>query len=173
MARLEVEAKIQVPCNNVASVRSRLLALGAEKVEERMEEDLYLAHPCRSFMATDEALRARLVNGKLYKLTYKGPRLQGEVKARPEIEVPVDERLLEILERLGFHPAYRVAKRREYYRLQDATITIDNVEGLGCFIEVEAGDSRTVEDTIQRLGLGGPIITESYLELLLKREYRI
>lgn len=172
MTRLEVEAKIQVSCNSIDSVRSRLLALGAEKIEERIEEDLYLAHPCRSFQATDEALRIRFVNGKLHKLTYKGPRLPGEVKARPEIEAPGNEELIEILEKLGFHPAYRVVKHREYYKLRETTITLDRVEELGCFVEIEAGNSQTVESTIQILGLSGQLITKSYLELLLMREDR-
>jgi len=72
-------------------------------------------------------------------LTYKGPLLERESKSREELETVVaDGRTLRgILERLGFTGAAEVRKERERYRVGEFTVTLDAVEGLGTFLEVE------------------------------------
>ena len=168
VASLEVEGKYRVDCSMLEEIYNRVISLGGEEVERRVEEDTYLAHPCRDFAATDEALRLRYVNGKLESLTYKGPKLPGKVKSRVELVLRVEEPVEELLERLSFRPALRVVKNRVYMKLEEATVTLDRVEGLGCYVEVEAPRADEVERIATRLGLQGPPIFESYVELLLK-----
>lgn len=167
--QLEVEGKYPVECSRLEELHSRLVSLGGEEAERRVEEDLYMAHPCRDFMATDEALRLRYVDGRLESITYKGPRLPGRVKSRVELILRAEGPVEEVLERLGFRPALKIVKSRVYMRLGDATVTLDRVEGLGCYVEVEAPRAEEVERVASVLGLEGPPIFESYVELLLKR----
>jgi len=73
-------------------------------------------------------------------VTYKGPLVESESKSREEIETPIHsvEDVQAILDALGFEPAATVEKRRERWELSGYTVTLDDVEGLGEFVEVEA-----------------------------------
>jgi adenylate cyclase class 2 len=178
----EVEAKIVLgSCDRLGEVRRRLEELGAKLEGEVYEEDTYYQHPCRNFAETDEALRLRIADGRV-ELTYKGPkRVHGGVKEREELTARVEDGayMARILERLGFKPVATVRKRRLYYSIEGlAVVSLDTVEGLGCFVEIEyrgkAGSpeeaAEAVERLAERLGLAGlPRTVKSYLELLLEK----
>lgn len=175
---LEVEVKYRV--KSVDYVKSRLVKLGAKHIETVVEVDYYYQHPCRDFKKSDEALRIRVSNGK-YTLTYKGPRIPGAVKAREELSVEFkDFRKLDIiLRKLGFKHLATIVKKRDIYILGELKISIDNVDGLGAFIEVEhigCTSIERVQDVISKInhvikgiGVEGPCILKSYLELLLEK----
>ncbi|MMZ68041.1 CYTH domain protein [compost metagenome] len=74
-----------------------------------------------------------------------------------------------ILERLGFRPVARVVKERFYAEYDGHVVTLDEVEGLGCFVEVEGKDPGRVAG---ELGVKGRLVEETYLELLLKKAGR-
>lgn len=170
----EVELKAR---GDLKGVRERLRVIGAAYLGEEIEEDLYLDHPVRSFAVTDEALRIR-IKGKGGILTYKGPRLDPLSKSREELEVEVSDwrALMGILLRLGFREVGRVQKSRERYRLGAFVVCLDRVEGLGEFVEVEGraeGDHRGLLQEalalMADLGLKGPWIRASYLEMLFDK----
>jgi len=76
----------------------------AEFVIEKVEEDIYLNHPCRDFGETDEALRIRRdVEG--IRVTYKGRKIDPETKTREEIKIEVDDfdKTLKLFEKLSVH----------------------------------------------------------------------
>ncbi|HIQ03121.1 MAG TPA: class IV adenylate cyclase [Desulfurococcales archaeon] len=174
---LEVEVKYRV--ENVDYVKSRLVKLGAKHIETVVEVDYYYQHPCRDFKKSDEALRIRVSNGK-YTLTYKGPRIPGAVKAREEISVEFRDfkKLDTILRKLGFKHLATIVKKRDIYALGEFKISVDEVEGLGEFIEIEhMGYTGTkgiqdvaskINHVIKCIGVKGPCILKSYLELLLE-----
>jgi len=167
MGKLEVEVKLRVPCEELEALARRLGEAGSQPVESR-EEDVYYSHPCRSFLATDEALRVRLSRGRV-RVTYKGPRLPGRFKARVEIEAVAEGDVGALLEALGFHPAVRVVKHRRYYSLDGATVALDRVEGLGCFVEVEAPTEEELARALEALGVEGEPVQETYAELVARR----
>ncbi|ASJ03267.1 adenylate cyclase [Thermococcus profundus] len=152
-------------------------------VRKEYHEDTYYQHPCRDFSKTDEALRIRLrrFNGHFEAfMTYKGPKLNEESKTREEIEVPLtdpDEHA-RILEKLGFLEVLTVHKVREkYYVEKGVVITLDEVEDLGKFIEIEAlveegeeieGKVKYLKSILERLGVR-EFERRSYLELILER----
>ncbi|ASJ06817.1 class IV adenylate cyclase [Thermococcus pacificus] len=154
-----------------------------ELIRREYHEDTYFQHPCRDFTETDEALRIRVrrFNGHFEAfLTYKGPKIDPNSKTRREIEVPISDpdKHSEILSRLGFQEVLTVEKVREkYYVDKGIIIALDEVEGLGKFIEIEAlaENERAVEETVERLrGILKELGVErferrSYLELLLER----
>ncbi|NJE07561.1 class IV adenylate cyclase [Thermococcus sp. M39] len=161
-----------------------------EKVRERFEfmrkevhEDIYYQHPCRDFSKTDEALRIRIkrFNGHFEAfLTYKGPKLDSVSKSRKEIEVPISDvdAYSELLTSLGFKEVLTIVKVREkYYVEKGVTITLDEVEGLGKFIEIEklVKEGENIEKEVKKLrgileDLGvKKFERKSYLELLLEK----
>jgi adenylate cyclase class 2 len=175
---LEMELKMQV--DDLAPIRSRLDALGAMFSRRTAERDIYFNAPDRDLGARDEALRIRYSDAEAV-ITYKGPKRKDlAFKAREEMATTVGEgRVLEeILIRLGFFRVAAVEKVRENYQYRGATISLDEVGGLGPFIEIEVmaeGDysqAQTRIDEIQNeLGLEGgiPLLT-SYLEITLAKQ---
>ncbi|NWF94957.1 MAG: class IV adenylate cyclase [Candidatus Thorarchaeota archaeon] len=185
---IEVEVKLPVQADRVAGLCARLEALAARRLNEEDHEDIYFAHPTRSFAQTDEALRLRkripvdaTVPVPLPQLTYKGPKLDKTTKTRQEstVEVSNSESLLEILESLGFRRMGTVRKHRVFYDLDGTVVSLDRVDQVGTFVEVEmiARDESEVPrarervfTVIKSLNLNpADSVRESYLELLLAR----
>ncbi len=156
--------------------------MGAIAKETEDQVDTYLRHPCRDFRATDEALRIRRIQGNAF-VTYKGPRLGGPVKVRPEIELPLaphsEEGWLRIWQALGFVVAATVAKRREVmvctWKGTSYTIGLDTVEGVGVFAEIEliVHDLSERESAQAQIGALASVLnlheveTRSYLSMVL------
>jgi len=172
---IEVEVKARSP----PDIEARILDLGGELMGVESHTDLYFSSPFCDFAKTDEALRIRTKEGGA-RLTYKGAKLDSETKSRRELTVRVDDpKALEaILESVGFFRAAVVKKRRTKYALGEAVLCVDEVEGLGSFVEVElsGGDDwlaqkRTALEILAKLGLSESI-RESYLELLDESEGR-
>lgn len=174
---LEVEAKFAVP--DVSRIRARLNRQGVRMTRRQQERDVYYNAPHRDFGETDEALRVRYDDTGVT-VTYKGPKVRvGSAKAREEFNLAVasGETLEEILSRLGFRRAATVSKAREFYETGDTTVTLDDVEGLGTFIEIEILTESDREDAARRigvtakgLGVDGPPIYTSYLEMLVSKQ---
>jgi adenylate cyclase class 2 len=179
----EVEAKGRAP--DLRRVEATIAAMGAILETNKLERDEYFAHPSRNFASTDEALRLRITTAddgggwSRAELTYKGPKLDATTKSRAEetIEVAVDEadRLRWILGSLGFKRVAKVVKSRREFELEGLTICLDDVEGVGTYVEVEllAPELEAARERVlamfAKLGLEGNE-RRSYLELLLERQ---
>jgi adenylate cyclase, class 2 len=169
-----IEVEVKARANE--QTLQRIKALGAVFFAEETHRDIYFNSPLRDFKKTDEALRIR-IKDEGTRLTYKGPKLDSETKSRQELTVEIDspERMDEVLRSLGFFPSAEVRKRRIKYVLGDVTFALDDVQGLGLFLEVEArGEGDWVEQKskvislLSELGLGESI-RKSYLELLAEQ----
>ncbi|TAJ43823.1 class IV adenylate cyclase [Methanofollis fontis] len=169
----EIEAKIRVA--DLPKVRARLLQIGASSPTFSDQRDVYYNHPQRDFVATDEALRIRY-EGERCTITYKGPKIvTAGAKTREEFNLSVEsgEVAENILQRLGFLRSAEVYKNREEFALGSATIALDQVEGLGSFVEIEVmahqcddEAERRIDEIKGELGIEGEHIPQSYLELL-------
>lgn len=184
---VEVEFKASLEGTDLEELERRLAALGFVPCGSARERDLYFNGAGRDFRRTDEALRLRvrtsLPGGEEESLlTYKGPKLDRLSSARLELETGVSSggTAGEILRALGFVPAVAVSKVRRLLRLDDATVCLDEVEGLGSFIELEtlvpsdsgreAAEARLLA-LLDSLGVPRAGLTRlSYLELLLLRK---
>ena len=182
----EVEVKVRADHD---AVRDRLDARGATRWATLEQVDTYYDAPDRDFATTDEALRVRVERplgddatsrdgtGERTLLTYKGPLVDDDSKTRREAETRVadGEAIREILEGLDFAPAAEVRKERAHFDLDDYAVTLDAVDGLGEFVEVEtevAGDVDAARagafEVLRGLGLDpDEQIRTSYLGLLL------
>ncbi|MCI4408613.1 MAG: class IV adenylate cyclase [Thermofilum sp.] len=169
----EVEVKFSI--SEPSRIREKLLELGATYVDTVDQVDIYYQHPCKNFAETDEALRLRENNsksGKSIELTYKGPKSGGWAKDRVEIVSRVIDsvEMQEILEMLGFKTVARLQKHREFYMIRGVEVSIDKVEGLGDFVEIEdkGGGLEAIREIASLLGLGEPV-PKTYLELYLEK----
>lgn len=173
-----VEVEVKAPVDDPDALRERLVARGAQHQGTHREIDTYLAHPARAFAETDEALRIRRA-GTRAELTYKGPKRDHATKTRREITLALaePEDAAALLGALGFDEVATVTKERETWRLEGTTVTLDRVEGLGPYAELERavdpdeeGAAReAVLELARALGLDQQE-RRSYLELLLARD---
>lgn len=166
---IEVEVKARAPVD----IAERIAALGARLLVVENHHDLYFNSPQRDFRFSDEALRIR-IKEEGARLTYKGPKLDQTTKSRLERTVKIDDpkQMEQILSALGFVLSAQVRKKRTKYSYDGVVLALDEVEGLGRFVEVEAegkGDyeeqKRKVLSIMIKLGLHESI-RSSYLELL-------
>lgn len=168
---VEFEMKARVPPGLLDALRARLgLPLAVER-----HADAYYAHPARDFARTDEALRVSR-RGERVELTYKGPKLDARTKARKELTLPVSDAatLEDMLASLGFTRVRVVEKTRAHHHVEGFDVALDDVPGLGAFVELErvmdegAPREDAERDAFRLLASWGIHETErrSYLELL-------
>jgi adenylate cyclase class 2 len=188
----EVELKLQA---DHETVRAGLDDAGVAPDVRVRQVDTYYDAPHRDFAETDEALRLRRETRHppeadtdtdrgsqpttTTELTYKGPLFEAESKTREEHETLVadGDGAADILAGLGFEPAAVVEKDRTFFHIEGYTVSLDHVDGLGEFVEIEGEAARSEEvadvrdgatTVLRRLGLDPDNqIRTSYLGLLL------
>ncbi|AGB16027.1 adenylyl cyclase CyaB, putative [Halovivax ruber XH-70] len=148
------EVEVKVPADH-ERVRERLERVEATLRRSVTQVDVYYDAPHRTFAETDEALRIRRErdgDDEQVKVTYKGPLVDEDSKTREEFETSVgDESAIEgILDRLGFTEAATVRKDRRMYALDGYTVTLDDVEGVGQYVEVEQATTEEDVDAVRR-----------------------
>jgi adenylate cyclase class 2 len=165
---IEVEVKAKAEPDTLEKIK----ALGAVFLAIEIHCDLYFSSPLRDFKETDEALRIRIKENGAW-LTYKGPKLDAVTKSRKEVAVRIGnpKAMEKLLLSLGFMPYARVKKKRNKYALNEFILALDEVEGLGNYLEVEASakeDWTILREKVLNIlyNLGMKVIRESYLELL-------
>ncbi|MDB5386118.1 MAG: cyaB [Planctomycetaceae bacterium] len=180
----EVELKFELA--DPAEVLRQLSSLQATRKADQSQVDQYFAHPVRDFAVTDEALRIRSIQDE-NRLTYKGPVVDKATKTRHESELEfasgraAAEQLAAIWEHLGFRRVRVVRKQRQTYHLsyqdRDLEVCLDQVEGLGAFLEIETLADAENKSAAQRAILSLASVfklsdpeTRSYLEMLLERD---
>src|SRR5439155_24758133 len=135
---MAVEIEIKIKFDRLSPIRDRLREIGAKRVGEAMETNIFFDTPDRALLASDCGLRLRRAHDLEHHedhlvLTYKGPRGEGEVKRREEIEVGVDpmEAAVKLLEQLGYSPMLTFEKRRESWTIDRCKIELDQLPHLG------------------------------------------
>jgi adenylate cyclase class 2 len=169
---LEVEMKFESPGND--KVVEALKGMGARPLFDGVMEDIYFSHPSRDFGSTDEAVRLRTC-GADTEITYKGPRIMtSSTKAREELTVTVSDSLSirRMLERLGFSEFMSIRKKRSSFLLDKLRVDVDEVEGLGQFVELElVTEDPSKAEALMALARNELAlreqISETYLEMLL------
>jgi adenylate cyclase class 2 len=151
---MEIEIKFRVDWNEI---RRRIESLGASFVREELQEDIYFSIPL------PHLLRVRRISnlGKAF-LTYKFIEDPGRNEEFDELEVEVSDfdTTVEILRRVGYHKEVVVRKHRLVYKLDDVTFELNDVEGLGDFLDIEviSGNvtyaKRRIWEVAEKLGLG-------------------
>ena len=172
-----MEVEVKAYAKDLDKIEAKIRSMGAEPTWEGEQVDTYYNHPERDFAKTDEALRIRKEKDR-NSLTYKGPKVDKLSKTREEIQFSMEdpEAAGKVLVKLGFSEVGVVKKHRKKFKLGELKISLDRVEGLGDFVEVEALDTNISEQDVSKtrdriivimdeLGLEKRERT-SYLELL-------
>ncbi|MBR4447594.1 class IV adenylate cyclase [Methanobrevibacter sp.] len=171
---IEVEVKARI--DSFEDMENKLENLGAEKSKREFQEDIYFASPIVDFAKTDEALRIRTTNNDTF-ITYKGPKLNDRAKTRKEVEMTIEnaEKAKDIFKEIGFRQVRTVRKNRQYYTYENFEISLDDVEGLDPYMEIEIAleDSEDysqaqekIFELFEKLGITDGFERTSYLELL-------
>ena len=95
------------------------------------------------------------MDGRAGFITYKGPSTDATRQTKEELETPVPDpnAVKAVLRRLGFVDAIYKCKRCSHWRLDDAILTVGEVEGLGLFVEVEIPTEREEDVATNRARL--------------------
>lgn len=179
---IEVEMKAKI--NNNKEAFEKIKEIGGEYSHTEKQHDIYFNAPNKDYKETDEALRIReipRVDDFERILTYKGPKLDSKSKTRKEVEVNIDDtdNMVEILKSLGFKPSAVVNKIRRIFNYDKYTITIDKLNRLGYYMEIEyvANKDEDIEEirnniikVFEKLEITSGFERTSYLELLEQKE---
>ena len=170
---IEIEAKYKV--DELEVYKDTLEGCGAEYVSEVEQVDLYFDSESRELLQRDSGLRVRreiTAGVERAEICYKGRRADGQFKRRTEIEVQVDNsrQAVLLLENLGYRNLLTVNKIRRMWLLDNCQICLDQVEQLGCFVEIEGPDEDTIKTVSEKLQLQEhKHISSSYAHLLAEK----
>lgn len=176
MIEVEVKAKI----NSFEEIEEKLAQIGAVKIKDEFQEDIYFNSPVADFAKTDEALRIRTTcrGGKTnIFITYKGPKIDAKSKTRKEIEMGIADsgQCSEIFEAIGFRKVRTVRKNRQYFSYENFEISLDDIEGLDPYMEIEIAledgqdyseAQNSIFELFEKLGITDGFERTSYMELL-------
>ena len=168
----EIEIKLKVP--NLDSVASKLEALGVTLSKPIKQKDINFIHrdDVRWFEPTIGDWiypRLRIQEGKPFTLTVKKP-LKNESDCREhELHIDDAEELQQIMDMFGYKEGVTVTKNRRTCTFQEYTITLDEVIGLGSFIEIEKvvtdGDPEKIQEEMIQFAKTTFGLTESTVVL--------
>ncbi|MDO5823648.1 class IV adenylate cyclase [Methanobrevibacter sp.] len=176
MIEVEVKAKI----DDFSLMEKKLGEIGAAKTKKEFQEDIYFNSPVVDFAKTDEALRIRTTKENddvnIF-ITYKGPKIDSKSKTRKEIEMSIEEsqKCTDIFEAVGFRKVRTVRKNRQYYSYKNFEISLDDIEGLDPYMEIEialedgedySNAQKSIFELFEKLGIRDGFERTSYLELL-------
>jgi len=170
----ELEAKL--PVADLQEVETALNSLGARLIGRWRETDSFFDFTDRRLKDADSALRLRQrtdqANGESrWRLTFKGPTQPGRFKRRREIEVDVDrpDATESLLESLGLARFISYTKQRSSFAYHNCRIELDQLDGIGTFVEVEGDDESAISAVVNDLDLDRrPSITQSYLAMVIE-----
>jgi len=166
MRNVEIKARVDDP----AGVAERAHALGFARAETLDQEDVYFAVP-------RGRLKLRLVPGRRAELIrYERPDASAPRPSVYEIVEVEDGRGLAALLARALGVRGRVRKRRQLFLRRNVRLHLDDVDGAGCFLELEAvldGDGQReaavneVAGLLGQLGIGaGMLVSGSYIDLM-------
>lgn len=134
MREMEVKARL----HNRDSLIDRLISLGCSFSQPTVQHDRIFL-PIGSEIPVDpgvNVLRIREQDGRCI-FTLKQPMKNQLDCIERELEIDSSCEMIEICKLLGFYESSQVKKQRQKIKYNDLQICLDNVEGLGDFIEVE------------------------------------
>lgn len=181
------EIEIKIPVKEPEEIMKHLLDRGFNRLSVVREDDMYYNSEYHDVRKRDEALRIRktsnLSTGESYsQINFKGKKIDQISMSRSEYETGIEdpEQAHEILTALGFSAAAGVRKIRQYLKKAEMTVCLDQVDGLGNFLEMEVivknQDLREnclqeMKNLLDDLGLSMEnTVRTSYLGMLMKKK---
>ena len=154
-----------------------LRQIGAEKLSTTKQIDTYYNPQDRNLIETGEILRIRQEDGHTI-LTYKGPKVESEMRERPKFEFEIDSESAKKFIALYGDKVKTISKDRMLYQLDGIVLSLDVVSkeengkkaDLGDFVEIRSTDQENggakIKEVVSKLGLEMEKgIKESYFEM--------
>ena len=181
-----IEAEVKLPVAELTEIKEKLLKTGFKETAIIEERDTYFDNKQGDIRTNGEALRVRETiehqTGKSRaQINFKGKKLDTRTMTREELETGVEDGEIcrNILRAIGYAPAApEVTKDRTMLRKETITACLDNVHGLGKFLELEIlADSKEqkdaalgrIENILNDLGYQiSDTVRTSYLSMLQK-----
>ena len=175
----EIELKLAVADHD--AVRSAVEREGGQYLGTFEQTDQFYDSPQGRLRQAGCGLRIRQIRqvdgpgGRIDprpEVTFKGPRrLDAKAKIRPEYQTRLDdaEAMARVFEACGLELFAVVGKTRSSFRLGGCMVELDELAGVGRFVEIEGASEEAVFEIRDRLGLTGEPIHESYLAMVLRR----
>ena len=160
---MSVEVEIKLKIEDPEQLIEKLEGLGFIKGEQLLESDTYFTSENHDFVKLGEALRVRLDDRSM-------------AREELELEIPDAEVGKTLLQRIGFYSVPVLEKKRWYFRRNEMTACVDQVTGLGDYLELEImveteaereGALQRIENALVSLGYSMKDTTRhSYLSML-------
>jgi len=138
-----VEVEIQAQIKNPKDIEKKLQKVG-KFIKVREQKDIYFVTPQRNFFAKfapTEYLRVRYEKDKSHlNYSFLHFKKNGWLNATDEYETLVEkpEIIEAVFKKIGLIPKVTVIKTRKYFICGDFEVTLDDIKGLGNYMEVEA-----------------------------------
>lgn len=144
-----IEIEVKLPVKDFDVLYQRLLQIGFSFLKKYEQTDSYFNSKDYDLKRKDKALRIRRIvdpeTGEMWaQLNCKGPKLDHISMSRKELELPIEnpDVMEEVLAEIGFLPvSCRVKKTRYDFSRGRITASLDRVEDLGDFLELEIMES--------------------------------
>lgn len=174
-----IEMELKALLKNKSQVMKKLEKCGCEWVLVGLQKDIIYERNDMQQIVHTPIFRIRKCGEKTI-LTLKV--LEGDFDTAEELELNIsDEKIMDkMLQTIGFLPKIQIVKTRKITNYKGFNICIDEVEGLGDFIEVEKvsekrDDKNIIYEKIKKLLLEleveeQDLRKEKYYEMLLKKK---
>ncbi len=149
--RKEIEVKAKV--KNIQEIAERLLSLNCVISAPQEQKDIIFTNfddkLFAEFQSGINLLRIRESGGKAL-FTVKQPQSNEQDAIEYETEIGDAAQMAEALKVMGYHEAVKVIKKRRITKYKEYEICLDEVDGLGSFIEMEiiteSDDAEKIQD---------------------------
>ena len=173
LKNMEIEIRAEIG-NDIKKIEQDIIDLGAKLKKQKEQVDKYFGE-ISLFKKVGYSFLMRIRNeGDKKFLTYKGAesKIDG-VWEEYEFSVDDEKKAEAMLKAMGLEEIIVVKKNRTEYTLDNLTICLDTIDGLGNFIEIESQDNDDVEkerlhNLMEKLNIRKEqIIHKGYVTMLL------
>ncbi len=152
-----IEKEVKILEINKEKVEEKLTQLGAVKNFESEIETYYYDFEDKRLEKEDSVLRLRLIKGKELFIDLKKRISKERLKESREIKISLKDteeikEAKELIESLGLKIKLHMKKKRTSYKIRNALVEIDEIEGIPTFLEIE-GEEKRIEELTRELGL--------------------
>ncbi len=172
---IEVERKFRLDDSKKQGVLSMLENKTPQDFHQIDKVFLFQNNSFKNFKRGQPVIRIRSSNGVIT-LTYKRALNEGGDMLEHEVKVDSVDVTQAIVLELGYLLATDIEKKRQEFSFDNATVSLDEVVGLGTFLEIEimADDEQKIDDAqkkvmeiAEKFGLGeAEIVTKKYDQLM-------
>jgi len=169
-----MEIEIRAKINNLEKIEQNITKLGAKLIKKTKQVDEYFGEiSLYQKIGYSFLMRVRNEEDKKF-MTYKGAESKKDgIWEEYEFEINDIKKAVEMFKAMGLERIIVVNKYRKEYAINNLTICLDVIDGLGSFIEIESlnnkdVDKKSLKKLMQKLNVNkNQVINKGYVTMLL------